>query len=141
MPIIVPPPENTIDISAEITHQRRLTTWFIASSPVQIELIPSVETRTASGAVAIADATPREIQTFRLLPVSSNERPARGANEQGAQRKYDFTIMGEWNCDMAEGDHWTDDFGQQWQIDSILSFNGYERKGMVMSYGRRPTHA
>lgn len=150
MPVVVPPPEDEdvffIDVTNEIRVNRKLTKAFIDSSPTQIELIPTLETRTASGAVTLTDEAPRPIQVFRLIPMSHTERPDGSTSGftgagNGVQRKYDFTLMGEWNSDMREGDHWTDEVGQHWQIDSVISHNGYERKGMVMSYGRRPRHA
>lgn len=142
MPIIVPPPEGepVVDITRELAIQRRNTTAFIYASPTQVELIPVEEVRTGSGAVSYEDLLPRAIQVFRLIPMGSTERPISSANG-GEQAKYDFTLLGEWNCEMAVGDHWLDEVGQHWQIDSVISHNGYERKGMVMSYGRRPRHA
>lgn len=142
MPVVVPPPEGegVIDVSGEIAMNRELTHWFIASDPTQIELIPSSETRKASGAVSVVDQPARDMQTFRLIPMSSTERPVNAASQQGTQRKYDFTLLGEWDSEMSEGDHWMDEVGQEWQIDSVISHNGYERKGMVTSYGRRPRH-
>jgi hypothetical protein len=143
MPVVVPPPEGggLIDVSEEISVNRELTSFFIASAPTQIELIPVVETRTGSGAIQFVDEEARPMQTFRLIPMASTERPVPSGNAGGGQqRKYDFTLLGEWNCEMAEGDHWVDEVGQHWQVDSLVSFNGYERKGMVMSYGRRARH-
>lgn len=142
MPVIVPPPtgEPIVDLTREIAFNRKNTTAFIYAMPVQIELTPSTENRTAAGAVTIQDGEPRPIQTFRLVPMGHTERPVASAGGGGVQRKYDFTLLGEWNCEMAEGDHWFDEVGQHWQIDSVISHNGYERKGMVTSYGRRPRH-
>lgn len=147
MPIIVPPPEQSeaVDLSEERVINRALTHTFILFDPVQIVLTPYTEVRTASGAVSMVAQAPREVQTFRLIPVSSNERPQGSTSGQtnagnGVQRKYDFTIMGEWDSLIEENDVWEDEVGQKWIVDSILSYNGYERKGMVMSYGRRPRH-
>lgn len=142
MPVVVPPPSGdpTIDVSKEIAFQRKNTKAFIDSSPTQIELIPVTTVRSGSGATSVVDESPRPMQTFRLIPMSSTERPAVSTGN-GVQRRYDFTLLGEWNCEMVEQDHWTDEVGQQWQIDSVISNNGYERKGMVTSYGRRPRHA
>ena len=141
MPVIVPPPEGSpiVDTAMETNINRRNTTAFINAMPVQIELIPSREVRSPSGGITTQDDPPRPVQTFRLIPASSSERPVI-SESGGVQRRYDFALLGEWNCEMAEGDHWTDELNQQWQIDSVISDNGYERKGMVTSYGRRPRH-
>lgn len=142
MPIVVPPPETEdIDVSKETSVNRNLTHKFIMSDPTQIQLTPYAEVRTASGSVTWQAQTARAMQTFRLIPVSSSERPVAAVSEgNGVQRKYDYTLLGEWNCAMAENDRWVDEVGQEWVIDSIISYNGYERKGMVMSYGRTPRH-
>lgn len=142
MPIVVPPPgTEDIDVSKETSVNRNLTHSFIMSDPTQIQLVPYSEVRTASGATSLVAGTAREMQTFRLIPVSSSERPVTAVSEgSGVQRKYDYTLLGEWNSAMAENDRWTDELGQEWVIDSIISYNGYERKGMVMSYGRTPRH-
>jgi hypothetical protein len=141
MPIIVPPPEEEIiDLTAETRVNRKNTHWFIMSDPTQIVLTPHAEVRTASGAVSWQAQTDRTIQTFRLIPMGSTQRPESSGDNQGVQRKYDFTLLGEWDSFMAENDRWTDEMGQEWVVDSLLSFNGYERKGMVMSYGRVPRH-
>lgn len=142
MPVIVPPPggEPIVDLSKEIAVNRKNTSAFIHAMPTQIELTPVTELRSPSGGVSLVDEENRPIQTFRLIPMGSSQRPERAAEGNGVQRKYDFTLLGEWNCEMAEGDHWEDEVGQHWQIDSVISNNGYEVKGMVMSYGREPRH-
>jgi hypothetical protein len=140
MPIIVPPPEDDlIDLTQEIRVNRQLTHWFILSAPTQIVLTPYEGVRTGSGAVTWQAQAPRDIQTMRLIPMSASERPVQSANG-GVQRKYDFTLLGEWSSIMAENDRWTDEVGQEWVIDSLVSYNGYERKGMVMSYGKKARH-
>jgi hypothetical protein len=140
MPIVVPSPEeNIIDLSAETVMQRNLTHWFIMSDPMEIALTPYAELRTGSGGVALQAQPPRETQTFRLIPFSAFESPVRSP-DQGVQRKYDFTLLGEWNAIMDVNDRWTDEVGQTWVIDNLVSANGYERKGLVISYGKQPRH-
>jgi len=142
MAIVVPPPadETLIDITESIRQNRRLTHYFIMSAPTQIILTPHTDARTPSGATTRQPGAPREVQTFRLIPFSYSERPVTSGTGGGVQRKYDFTLLGEWNSLMAENDLWEDDLGQKWVIDSLVPYNGYERKGLVMSYGRRPSH-
>lgn len=147
MPIVVPPPVGTpLDMSSEVAVNIALTKAFIDSMPVQIELIPYAETRLPSGGVRMTPGTPRVVQTFRLIPMSHTERPRLSSAsafsaDDGVQRRYDYTILGMWDCEMLENDSWTTEDGQLLVIDALVSYNGYERKGLVTSYGRRPFHA
>jgi hypothetical protein len=122
----------------ELDQQRRATRAFIMASPVDIVLTPRLETKTGSGAVDVTEGVPRPVQTFRLIPMSHTERPA-SSNESGGdvQRKYDMTLLGEWDAVVQENDSWTDVNGQRYIVDAVIPFNGYEVKGLVMSYGRR----
>lgn len=125
--------------------QRRLTREFIASSPVYLELIPGSETRLPSGGVSVADGVPRPTQMFRLIPMSHTEQPARSTSasasaDAGVQRRYDYTLLGEWDAVMRVKDHWYTEDGQQLVIENMVSYNGYERKGLVISYGVGPSH-
>jgi hypothetical protein len=140
MPIVVPPPEeNVIDLSGETTAQRELTHWFIMSDPMEIVLTPYAELRTGSGGVILQAQPARDIQTFRLIPASAFGPPVRSP-DQGVQRRYEFTLLGEWNSLMDVNDRWTDEVGQTWVIDNLVSANGYERKGLVISFGKQPRH-
>lgn len=140
MPIVVPSPEgNIIDLSTETVTQRGLTHWFIMSDPMQITLMPFTSVRMASGGVSMQPQTARETQTFRLIPFSAFQPPVRSP-DQGVQRRYDYTLMGEWNAVMDVNDRWTDELGQTWVIDNLVPANGYERKGLVISYGKEPRH-
>lgn len=126
----------------ELNEQRRMTRQFIAASPVDIALIPNTEARTASGAVSLTGGVPRPIQRFRLIPMSHTERPDQsttgsGVGVGGVQRKYDLTLLGEWDAVVQPNDYWFDESGQKYVVDAVISFNGYETKGLVMSYGRR----
>lgn len=131
-----------ITTSMELRMQRRNTQAFIEASPVDIALVPQAEQRTPSGAVALVDGAARTVQTFRLIPMSHTERPVTsssgaGFGSGGAQRKYDLTLLGNWDSVIQENDYWYDDNGQKYVVDAVIPYNGYERKGLVMSYGRR----
>lgn len=126
----------------ELRMQRRNTQAFIEASPVDIALVPSVEQRRPSGAIAVTSGVPRPVQRFRLIPMSHTERPVTsssgaGADAGGVQRKHDLTLLGNWDSEMAAGDYWYDENDQKYIVDEVIPFNGYERKGLVMSYGRR----
>lgn len=124
----------------ELDSQRRTTRQFIEASPVHLALTPAEVTRTASGATTVAPGVPRPVQMFRLIPMSSTERPDRNSSgaDQGVQSKYDFTLLGEYGAIVNKGDWWEDEDGQRWVIDSVVPGHGYEMKAMVTSYGGDP---
>lgn len=127
-------------VMSELTRQRRVTREFIMASPTQVTLNPQTDVKGASGAVSTVTGVARAVQTFRLIQMSHMERPVRNSvgESQGVMRKYDFTILGEWDAVIVENDWWVDGNGQKWIVDAIVPYNGYERKGLVTSYGRRP---
>lgn len=132
-------------VNPELLTQRSLTKAFIESSPVDIALVPRLEVRLPSGGTSMVSGSVRPIQTFRLIPMSHTERPVRSsataaAADDGIQRRYDYTLLGEWNAEMRENDQWETNDGQLLVIDALVSYNGYERKAMIMSYGRSPSH-
>jgi hypothetical protein len=146
MPVILPgpgynphPSPQTVDVTQEIIMQRELTHWYIMQDPSDISLIPKVEVKLPSGGVQLIDETPRAVQTFKLIPMSHTERPDHGfsATFAGVQRKYDFTLLGEWDAIIGKNDYWTDVDGQKWVVDSLLPYNGYQQKAMIMSYGEQ----
>lgn len=131
-----------ITASMELRMQRKNTLAFIEASPVDIALTPQAEQRTPSGAVSLVDGSLRPVQRFRLIPMSHTERPHNATSGAagtagGVQRKYDMTLLGTWDSEMQENDYWYDDNGQKYVVDAVIPYNGYERKGLVMSYGRR----
>jgi hypothetical protein len=146
MPVIVPPPQGEpVDTSTEISVNRELTRVFIESMPTQIELVPYVRTRKPSGGMAMIAGTPRPMQTFRLIPMSHTELPrlsssAAQAADDGVQRRYEYTLLGMWDAELAVNDRWETPEGQVLVIEALVSNNGYERKGLINSYGGNPEH-
>jgi hypothetical protein len=131
-----------ITASMELRMQRLNTMAFIEASPVDLALIPQTEARTPSGAVTLVDGAARTVQRFRLIPMAHTERPVQstsgaGFGSGGVQRKYDLTLLGNWDSVIQENDYWYDVNGQKYVVDAVIPYNGYERKGLVMSYGRR----
>lgn len=123
-------------LEVELAMQRRNTQAFIEASPVELVLVPHTDVKTPSGGVVTTPGTPRVPQRFRLIPMSSVERPSESTNG-GEQRKYDMTLLGNWDCVMDIGDEFSDVDGNTYVIDALVPFNNYERKGLVTSYGRR----
>lgn len=132
----------TTGVSNELRWQRLNTQAFIEASPVDIQLIPQEEQRKPSGAVTLVDQAARPEQRFRLIPMSHTERPFGSTSGltsagNGQQRKYDLTLLGNWDAVMSPNDYWFDVNGQKLVVDAVIPYNGYEVKGLVMSYGRR----
>lgn len=126
--------------------QRKLSREFIASSPLHIALIPGVLEKLPSGGIEKKEGVARPVQMFRLIPMSHTEKPQQSSSasasaDSGVQRRYDYTLLGESDCVMRENDHWETEDGQFLVIEALVSYNGYERKGLVISYGRNPFHA
>lgn len=124
----------------EEDRQREVTRKFIEAQPTFIALTPVNVVRTASGASKIQEGVKRPTQMFRLIPMTSNERPYRNSSgpDQGVMSSYDFTLLGEWGAVVEPGDWWQDFNGQRWVVDSLVNGNGYETKAMITSYGKKP---
>lgn len=136
MPIIVPEPPRSdpqVDIAIELEYQRNLTTWFIEFEPLDVVLIPRLRTRTASGGSTYADLPPRRVQRMRLIRMSSAQKPL--VTQDGRERIIDFTLMGQWDAEMAVGDHWRDLEGLLYEVVELVPSNGYERKALVVKHG------
>jgi len=126
----------------EIDRQRRVTREFIMASPSYIALTPHQETRTPSGGVLMTVQVARPVQALRKIPMSHTERPNDSTSGisgtgGGVQRKYDMTLLGEWDSTIQAGDTWVEDDGQQYIVDALVPYNGYQVKALVMSYGRQ----
>jgi hypothetical protein len=124
---------TTPAITLELQLQRRLTKEFIAWDPSTIVLIPQVRERTGSGGTDWIDGEPREPQVFKLITMSDSTRPVRSAD--GVERIVDFTLLGEWDCEMQIYDYWLDSNGARYEIIEIVPHNGYEVKGLVTRRG------
>lgn len=139
-----PPPD--FDLTVELQVQRDLTAWFIEADPIDIDLIPKSKETVPGGGFQLVDLPPRPSQRFHLIPMSFTERPvpsqgfSGSVTEQGAQSKFDFTLLGNWDATVKQNDWWTDERGQRWIVDSVIPYNGYEVKAMVMSYGKNASH-
>lgn len=136
MPIIVPdPPSNQIVVprEAELAAHRVNTEYFIAWNPIELQLIPKVKVRSATGTKKM-DGTPKALQRFRLIPQLETTPPV--LIEDGVERVIDFVLLGPWNADMSVGDHWRDTVGFYYEILNVTT-NGYEVKGLVQKHGAR----
>lgn len=121
----------------EEERQREVTRRFIEARPIFIALTPHTETRADSGALRNEDGVPRPIQMFRAINMSHTERHTT-SDGQGEMPKFDFTLLGTYDAAISPGDWWEDEEGQKWITDSLVPYNGYEKKAMITSYGWRP---
>lgn len=142
LPVLIMMSRRGIRLMKEFERQRKVTRDFIMASPTYIALIPAGEFRTAGGGIAVVDQVARPVQTLRKIPMSHTERPEGSSSGiagtgGGVQRKYDMTLLGEWDAVIREGDSWIDEDGQHYVVDALVPFNGYQVKALVMSYGRR----
>lgn len=126
-----------------IELNRTLTSWFISQDPVDVVLTPRVTARTASGATATTDGTPRPAQRVTMVYGGNTGAGRAGIVEagDGRERMFSYVMVMEWNAQVAIGDHFVDFKGQHWEVEEILPNNGYEIKATMRSYGRNPQHA
>ena len=112
--------------------QRRLTEWFIAAGPpVDIVLVPQVETKTLGKGVKRGPGTPRPVQQFKKIWPGGD---GRNEGQDGVTHKYDMIIVGLYDCVAEIGDVW-EEGDQKYVIHSEFPYNGYERKFGVDSFG------
>jgi hypothetical protein len=108
--------------------QRRQTKAFIAMDPTDIVLTPVVETATPSGGKTRRDGTPRATQRFKVIVMTFDQRPT--VTTAGVERLIDYTLLGEWDAEMAVGDKWQDEDGGWIEIVAMAEGHGYERKAL-----------
>lgn len=120
---------------------RRQTHWFIMNDPTPIVLTPRDRAIAPGGGWNAVDLTPRPEQIFKMI-FQSGVVDGVVATADGQDRRYDFVILGEWDCTLGIGDYWVDALNdhQFWTIAGLQPYNGYEVKAGVLSYGRDPQH-
>lgn len=126
-----------MSVAAELRAQRRQTAGFIAANAMQLELLPRIRTKTASG-YSTTYGDPRPAQYFRLVDQSTTflgNVPGRLRSSEGEQRKITHQLVGYWDAQVEVGDKWVDALGARYEVDEILPDNGYERRAKVIRYG------
>ena len=107
--------------------QRAITTAFIADDPTSIVLTPQEVTTTAGGGRSMVAGTPRAAQTFKLIPMTFDQRPTVTAG--GVERVIDYTLLGEWD---SVGEVWDKfdlgDTNEYFLVVAIAPGHGYEKK-------------
>lgn len=107
--------------------QRSLTEAFIRDDPTSIILTPQVVAVTPGGGRSMVPGTPRAAQTFKVIPMTFDQRPT--VTTGGVERIIDYTLLGTWD---SVGDVWDkftlSDPNEYFLIVAIAPGHGYERK-------------
>lgn len=131
-----PPPSTTTSLELELLRKQTLA--FIRTNRTVLSLVPRVKSAVSDGGSLFEDLAPRPAQEFRLLPQTDGEIARQ--DENGESNQYPFILLGTWDCTVHELDFWEDAATEmRWQIDSLVHYNGYERKAMVTAYGEKPS--
>lgn len=121
---------------SELTVQRRLTTAFIATMPVEIVLRPRVKQRTNNGGYRWSKGVPHPVQTMRLVEPSTVNAamPEPQATADGKMREIVFMLLGEWDAVIGQHDTFTLD-GYDYEVWQLAPFNGWERRASAVRLG------
>lgn len=113
---------------SEIEAARRITKAFIDASPTVISLVPQQETITAGGGRKLEAGTPRPEQTFKLIPMTFDQRPT--VTLGGVERIISYTLLGEWDSQAGIWDTFTlvDQPNEYYLVVAIADGYGYEKK-------------
>lgn len=128
-------PGTGFNETVEMAVQRQLTTAFIATQPIVIEMVPRTKVKQPGGGFIWQEQTARTAQTFRLVESSSSvpPRPVTGSN--GQIRQMDFQLLGEWDAEIGRYDIFTLEDGEWWEVAELYHFNGWERRASVIKHG------
>lgn len=123
-------------LSGDTRAQRKVTHGFILTQPVSLVLHRRQKVKKPAGGWAWEDNYPVDPQVMRLIePTPSPRGVARPVvTADGLERTIDFTLLGEWDSDIALGD-WFEHAGAQWEIVQLIHDNGYERRAIVSRRG------
>lgn len=116
----------------ELSVQKRITTAFIRTQPVEIVLTPREKRKQPSGGTKWEDMPAREVQTLRLVEPPSPDRPTRTAD--GIERVVEFLLLGEFDASIGVYDVF-DHAGGRWEVVFLYHFNGWERRAEVARHG------
>lgn len=120
--------------AAQLAIQRRLTRAFIAQNPTLVTLIPrEIETTNIGGRLKTA-GVPRTPQLFSLLEPSDSGYRSPTNTADGSQVTFDFMLLGDADTVIGENDTFLYE-GREYKIETIMHFNGYERRALVIRHG------
>ena len=137
MSIVLPnPPDLPGDgepsVSYELDVQRRLTSYFISTQPVYLDLVPRSKVKQPTGGFVWESSPARQTQRMRLVEPSTPSIPYTGSD--GQVRETEFELLGEWDSVLGRYDRFSLD-GKGWEIAELYHYNGWERRAAVIAYG------
>lgn len=121
-------------ISLELEVNKRMTRAFIAVRPVTITLTPRTDVADGAGGAVKTNGTARAPQTFSLIEPGGSGYKEPAMTDAGAQYTIDFMLLGEFDAVIAVDDVFTHD-GREFKVLSVMPFNGYERRALVVRHG------
>jgi hypothetical protein len=99
-------------MSTTVDAQIMITRAFIDNDPTDVELFPQEEAVTPSGGRSRIVGNSRGLQTFKLIPMTFDQRPTITAG--GVERVIDYTLLGMPNAVV--------------KVDDVFSFDGFSRE-------------
>jgi hypothetical protein len=116
-----------------IDLQRRSTQFMIDDDPTDIELIPrDLVTKSANGGQYQQPQSPRAMQRFKLIPMTSSQKTTVTAD--GRERIIDYTLLGAWDATVEIGDYWVD-AGKRYEVVALSPGHNYETKALIEAHG------
>lgn len=133
-----------------LNELRFVTDQYILDLPTLLTLKPTVTTPTAvqapSGGFNYGQTGPisRPPQYFRVSANASPSGPERSRLDAGQSIQYGYTLTGQWNAEIEEGDVWDetapDGSPIHYCIKTIEPRNGWETKAIAYAYATDPQH-
>lgn len=118
-----------------LDFQKRLTRAFIGRNPVVLELLPRVETKTATGGILkTLGETPRPPQIFTLIEPSDSGYREPVKSSTGEQLTIDYLLIGEADAVMDVNDVFIHE-EREYKIVTIMVNNSYEKRALVTRHG------
>lgn len=114
---------------SELELQVANTAAFIAVEPVDLVLIPRARVSDGAGGFRLTTGTPREPQTFRMLP--RNDKVPEVQTADGKTAQPEFTLLGMPGIECDRYDTFEFD-GRTWEVAQVHMRPAYEWKGDVV---------
>jgi hypothetical protein len=116
-------------LTTPLAVNQAMTAAFIADSPTAVILTPQAVLVEANGARKLVPQSPRAEQTFKLIPMTFDQRPTLLID--GVERIISYTLLGTHDSIMEVWDTWTGADGSTYLIVAMAEGFGYEKKGLV----------
>lgn len=117
-----------------LDQNRAATVAFIDVAPTTITLYPRTKDSDGTGGWRLVVGAAREPQVFSLLEPGNSGYDLPLVTVDGEQHAIDFMLLGTYDAIIEEDDVFTVD-GEKYIVATIMPFNGYERRGLVIKHG------